>query len=72
MISICILLVVGVVFYVCNQVNMADNVFQAYYNLADFLPTYIIGYSGRGIEISDYNCGLYFTLQFYQFLLHLF
>ena len=32
---------------------MVDNIVQMYYNLADFLPIFIIGYSGRGTEISD-------------------
>ena len=53
-----------------NQVMLVDSVVHVYYMLADFLCLSIIE---RGVLKSDYNCGfVYFSLQLYQLLLHVF
>lgn len=65
--------VFGVKFYQCPPSKLVHSVVQVLYVLADFLSTPCINFFKEDVEISDCNCGFVcFSVQFYQFCLHVF
>ena len=55
-----------------NWVKLVDSA-QVFYILTDFLSTCSLNFWARSVEIFDYNCRfVYFSVQLYQFLLHIF
>lgn len=69
---ICILLLLGGMFFKCQWSCLLIVLFKSFINLLYFLSICSINYSERGVKVSNYNCGwIYISLHCYQFMFHI-
>ena len=56
-----------------NEILLVDDVVEFFHILAGFMSSYSINFWERNAKFPNYNYGfVYFSTQFYQFLLHIF